>query len=94
MLANQYGRFNITVNTVCPGYILTQRLEDLSRLRSAEKNISMEEYIAESAKSIPLERLGKPEELGDVVAFLASDRAAYINGANIIVDGGQAKGIF
>jgi 3-oxoacyl-[acyl-carrier protein] reductase len=54
----------------------------------------MEEYIAESAKSIPLERLGKPEELGDVVAFLASDRAAYINGANIIVDGGQAKGIF
>jgi 3-oxoacyl-[acyl-carrier protein] reductase len=94
VLANQYGRFNITVNTVCPGYILTQRLEDLSRLRSAEKNISMEEYIAESAKSIPLERLGKPEELGDVVAFLASDRAAYINGANIIVDGGQAKGIF
>ncbi len=94
VLANQYGRFNVTVNTVCPGYILTQRLEELSRLRSAEKNITIEKYLAESAMDIPLQRLGKPEEVGDVIAFLASGRASYINGANIMVDGGQVKGIF
>lgn len=93
VLANQYGRFNITVNTVCPGYILTQRQDELSRSRSAEKNISIEEYLAESAKNIPIGRLGKPEELGDVITFLASERASYINGANLLVDGGQAKGI-
>jgi len=94
VLANQYGRFNITVNTVCPGYVLTKRQEELSRSRSAEKNISMEDYLAESAKNIPVGRLGRPEEIGDVIAFLASEKASYINGANILVDGGQAKGIF
>jgi 3-oxoacyl-[acyl-carrier protein] reductase len=94
VLANQYGKFGITVNTVCPGYVLTQRMEELSRSRSAEKNISLDEYLKESAKNIPIGRLGKPEEIGDVVAFLASERAGYINGANILVDGGQAKGIF
>lgn len=93
ILANQYGKFNVTVNTICPGYVLTQRQEELSRSRSAEKNISMEEYLAESAKNIPIGRLGKPEEIGDVIAFLASERASYVNGANIIVDGGQVKGL-
>jgi len=94
VLANQYGRFNITINTICPGYVLTKRLENLSRSRSVEKNIPLEEYLVESAKNIPLGRLGKPEEIGDVIAFLASERARFINGANILVDGGQAKGIF
>ena len=55
--------------------------------------MSMDDYLAESAKNIPIGRLGKPEEIGDVIAFLASERASYINGANILVDGGQAKGI-
>ena len=94
VLANQYGRFNITINTVCPGYVLTKRQEELSHSRSAEKNISMEDYLAESAKNIPVGRLGRPEEIGDVIAFLSSEKASYINGANILVDGGQAKGIF
>lgn len=94
VLANQYGRFNITVNTVCPGYTLTKRQEELGRARSPEKNISIEEHLAESAKNIPIGRLGRPEETGDVIAFLASERASYINGANIIIDGGQVKGIF
>lgn len=94
VLANQYGKFGITVNSICPGYVLTKRQEELSRSRSAEKNMTMEEYLAESAKNIPIGRLGKPEEIGDVIAFLASERASYINGANLLVDGGQAKGIF
>ena len=93
VLANQYGKFGITVNTVCPGYVLTKRMEELSHSRSAEKNMSYEEYLKDSARNIPIGRLGKPEEIGDVVTFLASPKAAYINGANVLVDGGQAKGI-
>jgi 3-oxoacyl-[acyl-carrier protein] reductase len=93
VLANQYGKSGITVNTVCPGYILTKRQEELSKSRSIEKNMTMEEYLSESAKNIPLGRLGHPEEIGDVIAFLASVRASFINGANLMVDGGQAKAI-
>lgn len=93
VLANQYGKHGITINTICPGYVLTQRQEELSRSRSAERKMTMDEYLAESAKNIPIGRLGKPEEIGDVIAFLASERASYINGANFLVDGGQAKGI-
>lgn len=94
ILANQYGKFGITINTVCPGYVLTKRQEELSHSRSAAMNVTMEEYLEESAKNIPIGRLGTPKEIGDVVAFLASEQASYINGANIMVDGGQAKGIF
>ena len=93
VLANQYGMHGITVNSVCQGYFLTQRQKDLGAVRSKERNISMEEYLSESAKSIPVGRLGRPEELGDVIAFLASERASFINGESILVDGGQAKGV-
>ena len=94
VLANQYGTFNITVNTICPGLIFTKRQEELSKSRSAEKNMTLEEYLADSAKQIPIGRLGKPEEIGDVIAFLASERASFINGINLLVDGGQVKGIY
>ncbi|MFZ4622440.1 MAG: SDR family oxidoreductase, partial [Bacteroidota bacterium] len=67
--------------------------KELSEARSKAQNITVEEYFKESARNIPVGRLGKPEELGDVIAFLASERAAFINGANILVDGGQVKGI-
>lgn len=93
VLANQYGRSNITVNAVSPGYVLTARQEELSRARSAERNITMDQYLAESAQNIPLGRLGRPEEIGDVIAFLCSERAGFITGANIIADGGQTKGL-
>lgn len=94
VLANQYGKYNVTVNTICPGLILTQRQEELSKARSAEKNMTLEEYLADSAKQIPVGRLGKPEEIGDVIAFLASERASFVNGINLLVDGGQVKGIY
>ncbi len=93
LLANQYGKHGITINTVCPGNVLTQRQLELGALRSKEQNLKLEEYLQESAKNIPIGRMGKPEEIGDVIAFLASERAAYINGTNMLVDGGQAKGI-
>ncbi|MBM4160796.1 MAG: SDR family oxidoreductase [Ignavibacteria bacterium] len=93
VLSNQYAKYNITVNTVCPGLILTKRQEELSASRAAEKSMTFDEYLAESARAIPAGRLGRPEEIGSVVAFLASERASYINGVNLLVDGGGARGI-
>jgi len=93
VLSNQYAKYNITVNTVCPGLILTKRQEELSVSRAAEKGMTFDAYLAESARAIPAERLGQPEEIGSVVAFLASERASYINGVNLLVDGGGARGI-
>jgi len=93
ILSNQYAKDNITVNTVCPGNIFTKRQEELSKTRASSNKMSVEDYIAGQTKNIPAGRYGKPEEVGDVVAFLASERASYINGANLLVDGGLAKGI-
>jgi 3-oxoacyl-[acyl-carrier protein] reductase len=93
ILSNQYARHNITVNTVCPGNILTKRQEELAQTRAAGKNMSAEEYLSSQAANIPVGRFGQPEEVGDVVAFLCSERAAYISGVNLLVDGGLAKGI-
>jgi len=93
VLANQYARENITVNTICPGLILTKRQEELSASRAADSKMTLEEYLVANAKTIPAGRLGRPEEIGDVVTFLASEQASYINGVNLLVDGGAAKGI-
>jgi 3-oxoacyl-[acyl-carrier protein] reductase len=93
VLANQYAKDNITVNTVCPGNILTRRQEELAASRAAARSISMEQYLTETASTIPAGRLGRPEEIGDVVAFLASEQASYINGVNVLADGSAAKGI-
>ena len=93
ILSNQYAMHNITVNTVCPGNVFTKRQEELSQSRAASKKMSVEEYISSQTKNIPAGRYGRPEEIGEVVAFLASERASYISGANLLVDGGLAKGI-
>lgn len=93
VLSNQYAVDNITVNTICPGLILTRRQEELSVSRAADRNLSLEQYLEESAKAIPAGRLGRPEEIGNVVTFLASEQASYVNGVNLLVDGGSAKGI-
>lgn len=93
ILSNQYTKYNITVNSVCPGNIFTKRQEDLAQTRAAGKNMSVEEYLSGQVKNIPVGRFGKPEEIGEVVAFLCSERASYISGVNLLVDGGLAKGI-
>jgi 3-oxoacyl-[acyl-carrier protein] reductase len=93
VLANQHAKDNITVNTVCPGHFLTKRQEELAASRAAIRNISIEQYLKETANVIPVGRLGRPEEIGAVVAFLASEQASYMNGVNLLVDGSAAKGI-
>ncbi len=93
VLATQYAKDGILINTVCPGFILTKRQEEISKVRSAKSKISVEEYFASQTKEIPLGRYGTPQEIGDVVAFLASSRASFITGATISVDGGMMKGL-
>ena len=89
LMADEFGPFNITVNNVGPGMILTDRLK-----HTLPKDTDPEQGLAERAKSIPLGRIGKPEELAALVTFLASEQAAYINGTTIQVDGGANRSIF
>ena len=91
-LANELGRYNITVNSVLPGYHLTDRVTQIYKARAAQSNRSPEELQAEQEKTIPLGRVGQPEELAAAVAFLASERASYITGVALLVDGGLSKG--
>lgn len=90
MLANELGPDNITVNNVAPGSILTDRLRH-SMTSTGPGAPPFEEQLAAHAKDIPLGRIGKPEELAALVAFLASPLASYITGATIPVDGGAIK---
>lgn len=92
-VANTYAKYGITANTVCPGYTATERLLDLARKRAAATGQSEQEVITAFAQDSPAGRIGKPEELAALIAFLASEHAAYINGANIPVDGGAHKSL-
>ena len=88
-LAVTMGRDNVLFNCVAPGRILTERF--LSGAKNA--GMSEEAYAEKHRTTVPLGRLGRPEELADVVAFLASERASYINGATVIVDGGMIRSL-
>jgi 3-oxoacyl-[acyl-carrier protein] reductase len=88
-MADEFGPYQITVNNVAPGMILTDRLK-----HTLPKDANPEEALKEKARNIPLGRIGKPEELAALVAFLASEQAAYISGTTIQVDGGANRAIF
>jgi 3-oxoacyl-[acyl-carrier protein] reductase len=93
-LASELGPDNITVNNVCPGRILTDRLRKFSDLEEKlRQGISEEEVFKNEIKDIPLGRVGRPEDVGALVAFLASDAASYITGTTISVDGGLVRSI-
>ena len=85
---------NITVNNVCPGRILTDRLRQIYHINERVKQgVSEEAVLKEMAQSIPMGRVGKPEELGTFVAFLASQQAAYITGTTTQIDGGLVRSL-
>lgn len=92
-LANEYGPDGITVNNVCPGYTLTDRLEELAATLAQDAGMPRETIYERWSAQTPLRRLGRPEEFAAAVAFLASERAAYINGVSLAVDGGLARGL-
>ena len=93
-MSNEFSSDGVLVNAVMPGHILTDRQLELNEIRSREQGISTDAYTAQLAAAIPLRRHGKAEEIGDVVAFLASERASYVTGATIQVDGGVIQSTF
>ncbi len=93
-LANEYGRDNVLVNNVCPGYTLTARLDELAGKLAAADGVEPREIHERWASEIPLGRLGKTEEFANAVVFLASERASYITGVSLAVDGGLVRGIY
>jgi 3-oxoacyl-[acyl-carrier protein] reductase len=81
------------VNTVLPGRILTDRLKGGITVRAQRTNKSFDEALKESAADVPLGRIGDPEEMANVIVFLASEAASYVNGVSIQVDGGLIRGL-
>ncbi len=94
LLADEVGPDQITVNNVCPGLILTDRIRNTSIKKEMAAGLTEEEALAAKAKNIPLRRIGKPEELAALITFLASEKASYITGTTIQVDGGAVRSIF
>jgi 3-oxoacyl-[acyl-carrier protein] reductase len=93
-LSNEYGPYNVLVNNVCPGYTATDRLTELAETLATREGVSLQEVESRWTNQIPLRRLGQPEELANLVVFLASERASYITGVSISVDGGVVRGLY
>ena len=93
-LSDEVGKDNITVNTVCPGSTRTNRITSLFSETAKQTGQTFEQIEEMSAQSIPLKRIGEPHELAALVAFLASERASYMTGLAIQVDGGSARGYY
>jgi 3-oxoacyl-[acyl-carrier protein] reductase len=93
-LSQQIGADGITANTVCPGYHLTERLKNLSLSIAKKEGVSIEDVYARWAASTPMKRIGDPTEFAAIVAFLCSERASYLTGTVIQVDGGAYRALY
>jgi 3-oxoacyl-[acyl-carrier protein] reductase len=92
-LANELAAERITVNCVAPGYTRTERVIELNAANAAREHTSARAIEERLVASIPMKRLGEPHELASLIAFLASDRAAYITGTTLQVDGGYVRSL-
>lgn len=92
-LSQELARDNILINTVGPGRIETARVQELDTLKARESGVSLSHVQEENQKSIPLNRLGKPEEFAKAVVFLGSGANSYITGQSLIIDGGMVKAL-
>src|ERR1700676_2862664 len=92
-LANEFGKDGILVNNVGPGFTATDRLKELAKVRSAASGKSEQEIFDAWAAEAPLKRLGEPREVAETIVWLASERASYVTGQTVLVDGGMYKGL-
>jgi 3-oxoacyl-[acyl-carrier protein] reductase len=92
-LASEAAPFNVTVNNLMPGYTRTDRVEQLARSAGEKSGGSAKDAFAKWEREIPMGRLGEPREFAALAAFLASERASYITGSSIAVDGGWIRSI-
>lgn len=92
-LANEFGKDGILVNNVGPGFTATDRLKELAKSRSAVEGKSERQIFDTWAADAPLKRLGEPREIADTIVWLASERASYITGQTVLVDGGMYRGL-
>ncbi|HUP89907.1 MAG TPA: SDR family oxidoreductase [Longimicrobiales bacterium] len=92
-LANEVASFKVTVNNVLPGYTRTERIDELTAFSAKQTGKTEDEIRGVWEQQIPIGRLGEPHEFAALVAFLASERASYITGSSIAVDGGWIKGL-
>lgn len=93
-LASEVARDNILVNSVCPGWTLTDRVDELASSKARDTGSLKEEIIRGWEEGIPLGRMARPEELADLVVYLSSERASYVTGTVIQVDGGATRSLF
>jgi 3-oxoacyl-[acyl-carrier protein] reductase len=93
VLANRYSKEGILVNSVAPGFIATARQQEIGGARAKAAGITTAEYLENQGKGIPVGRMGTPEELANVIVFLGSERASYVSGTTVNVDGSMMKGI-
>ena len=92
-LSLEFGNDNITFNNVAPGYTATERLNELAGTRALAANVSVRDIHDKWSQEIPLHRLARPEEVAEAIVWLASDRASYLTGQTILVDGGRYPGV-
>lgn len=86
--ATELGPFGITVNGILPGHTLTDRQRHLADLRAERNQTSQDAELVATAQEIPVGRIADPEEIASVIAFLCSERASYVSGTSLLVDGG------
>jgi 3-oxoacyl-[acyl-carrier protein] reductase len=92
-LANEFGKDGILVNNVGPGYTATDRLKQLAKSRSAASGKSEQEIFEAWGTEAAVKRVGEPREVADTIVWLASERASFVTGQTILVDGGAYKGL-
>ena len=92
-LANEVAAEGVTVNNILPGYTRTDRVEELAKMMAQKQGIKASEFKAKWEQEIPMRRLGEPREFAALAAFLVSERASYITGTSIQVDGGWIRSL-
>jgi len=93
-LANEYGPHGVTVNSILPGYILTDRMRKVAQSQAAARGLPADQAFDRVTVNSALRRIGDPDEFASVAAFLVSQAASYVTGTAITVDGGLSKGVY